>query len=47
MTQLPDHPDIDCCLRTGYPSWLLPGDDEKEETENETDEELPVFIELL
>lgn len=22
MTILPDHPEIEWCLRTGYPSWL-------------------------
>ena len=24
MRQLPDHPEIACCLRTGYPSWMNP-----------------------
>ena len=24
MTLLPDHPDIACALRTGYPPWMLP-----------------------
>lgn len=24
MRQLPDHPDIEWTLRTGYPSWMQP-----------------------
>ena len=26
MRQLPDHPDIEWALRTGYPSWMQPKD---------------------
>jgi hypothetical protein len=26
MWGFPDHPEIECCLRTGYPSWMQEGD---------------------
>jgi hypothetical protein len=26
MMMLPDHPEIECCMRTGYPSWSQPSD---------------------
>jgi hypothetical protein len=26
MFVLPDHPEIECCMRTGYPSWNQPKD---------------------
>lgn len=27
MLDCPEHPDIECCLRTGYPSWMQEGDE--------------------
>ena len=27
MWELPEHPEIECCLRTGYPSWMQEGDE--------------------
>ena len=33
MRQLPDHPEIECALRTGYPSWMQ----EREEYEEDED----------
>ena len=40
MRQLPDHPEIEWALRTGYPSWMQPNrdldvDEEEEEYEDE------------
>lgn len=31
MRQLPDHPDIEWALRTGYPSWMQPKDQDCED----------------
>ena len=31
MRQLPDHPDIEWALRTGYPSWMQPNDQDCED----------------
>ena len=27
MWEFPEHPEIECCLRTGYPSWEQEGDE--------------------
>lgn len=27
MRNFPEHPEIECCLRTGYPSWMQEGDE--------------------
>lgn len=37
MRQLPDHPEIESALRTGYPSWIkdLDVDEEEEDYEDE------------
>lgn len=37
MRGIPDHPDIACALRTGYPSWIDPDWDDPEEEEEEDD----------
>lgn len=29
MRPFPDHPEIEWCLRTGYPSWMQEGDREE------------------
>ena len=42
MRQLPDHPDIEWALRTGYPSWMQPKDQDCEDDwdhEDNDDEE--------
>lgn len=31
MINIPDHPEIRCIERTGYPSWMQESDDEEEE----------------
>lgn len=33
MVQIPDHPEIVWCERTGYPSWMQDRDDRDEEKE--------------
>ena len=41
MRQLPDHPEIEWALRTGYPSWMQPKKDldvDEEEEEDDDDE---------
>ncbi len=35
MIQLPDHPDIESALRTGYPSWIKDLDVEDEDEDEE------------
>lgn len=27
MRNFPEHPEIECCLRTGYPSWQQEGEE--------------------
>ena len=39
MIQLPDHPEIECALRTGYPSWMQEEDREEEYDEDALYEE--------
>ena len=40
MRQLPDHPEIECALRTGYPSWMQPKRDlDVDEEEEDWDDE--------
>ncbi len=31
MRNFPEHPEIECCLRTGYPSWQQEGEHEEDE----------------
>lgn len=31
IRQLPDHPEIECALRTGYPSWIHDRDEDGDE----------------
>lgn len=38
MFSCPDHPDIACTLRTGYPTFGQPGPDKPEEPEPKYDE---------
>ncbi len=38
MKQLPDHPEIEWALRTGYPSWMQERDHEDDEEEFEPPE---------
>ena len=40
MYQLPDHPDIEHALRTGYPSWVKDTDVDEEEDDFEDDEDI-------
>lgn len=35
MIQLPDHPDIEWALRTGYPSWMQETEEEEDERDGE------------
>lgn len=35
MFQIPDHPEIQCIERTGYPSWMQEEEYEEEEYEDE------------
>lgn len=44
MILLPDHPDIACALRTGYPPWMLP---ELPEEEDEEDPERELWFSIL
>ena len=43
MRQLPDHPDIEWTLRTGYPSWMQPEDrdceDDWDHEDNDNEED--------
>ena len=41
MRQLPDHPDIEWALRTGYPSWMQERDEDGDEDDfiDDDDEE--------
>lgn len=34
MWGFPEHPEIECCLRTGYPSWMQEGDEPEEYDED-------------
>ncbi len=38
MKGLPDHPEIECCLRTGYPSWQQEGEDLEEDEDRAYEE---------
>ena len=46
MTPLPDHPDIACALRTGYPPWMLP-EVPWSEGEKEEDPERELWFSIL
>ena len=35
VRQLPDHPEIECAMRTGYPSWMQESDENEEYTEED------------
>lgn len=37
--EVPDHPDIERCLRTGYPSWMQERDEDGDEDDYLDDEE--------
>ena len=39
MRQLPDHPDIEWALRTGYPSWMQPKDRDCEDDWDDEDDD--------
>lgn len=39
MRPFPDHPEIEWCLRTGYPSWMQEGDRDEEYDEDALYEE--------
>lgn len=39
MYPLLEHPDVACCLRTGYPSWMQERDDREEFDEDAAYEE--------
>lgn len=34
-----EHPEITMCLRTGYPSWMQPRDEDDDEEEDEYEED--------
>lgn len=31
MKNIPDHPEIECALRTGYPSWMQESDRDEDD----------------
>lgn len=39
MWGFPEHPEIECCLRTGYPSWMQEGEEPEEYDEDTAYEE--------
>jgi hypothetical protein len=38
MWDFPEHPDIECCLRTGYPSWMQEGEEPEVDEDSLYDE---------
>ena len=34
MRNFPEHPEIEICLRTGYPSWMQEGDRPEEDEDS-------------